>query len=196
MLVRGYHGTSEGTALEIEATCRFKVSRRPGLWLGHGVYFYQEAHRHAKTWALKSNDKVKILWADIEINGCLDLIGCSHWSKISGIFKSFQGEQAELIQLSVATNFLQLNFSDKSQVGYNRIHSELIERIFRERDMHFMGARPKKFTAIRAAFEEGSLIRKTSPSHQQSCIIISIIDSSAIKRWGVYENGVHRELTN
>ena len=48
--VTGYHGTSENLARQILKQ-GFPISKKPGEWLGHGIYFWQESLTWAKEWA-------------------------------------------------------------------------------------------------------------------------------------------------
>lgn len=87
-IVRAYHGTTFSAASEIyHRRSPFRLSDKPGNWLGRGAYFFEENLAQAIDWAIHQVnlrarlgviDSPAILVADLDLTHCLDLCS-SKW---------------------------------------------------------------------------------------------------------------------
>jgi hypothetical protein len=83
MLATGYHGTTTEAAISIYRG-EFILSEKDHLWLGKGIYFFQDAPGLAWWWAdcvvknkkkeLNQDLEPAIVGAEIDIQDCMDLV--------------------------------------------------------------------------------------------------------------------------
>lgn len=85
MEARGYHGTSAEAAQAIMLE-GFKLSRNRYDWLGDGVYFFQDGHARARTWAQERWPDAAVTEVGIELEDCLDLLDPAWFEVISNAF--------------------------------------------------------------------------------------------------------------
>jgi hypothetical protein len=79
--VIGYHGTRRPVALRaVQGLEPIAPSRKPGDWLGHGVYFWEYAPQQAWLWAEavrranRWDDETDVLGCMIRLGNCFDLL--------------------------------------------------------------------------------------------------------------------------
>jgi len=72
--VVGYHGTSAERATLILSGSLFQPSRNDYDWLGHGIYFWEEAPCRAWRWARrKYGANAAVVQSTVRLGQCLDL---------------------------------------------------------------------------------------------------------------------------
>jgi hypothetical protein len=79
--VVGYHGTRKSTAHRVIQNVEdYKRSENNDDWLGHGIYFWEYAPKHAWPWADQRQkqqnwgEEVAVLAAMIRLGNCFDLL--------------------------------------------------------------------------------------------------------------------------
>jgi hypothetical protein len=92
-IVFGFHGTDPAFA---ERLIRGEVrvedwvpSRNQYDWLGHGIYFWEQAPDRAKTWASHGG----VVGAIIRLGTCLDLTDTEHTAMLAKAYVGFSARQ-------------------------------------------------------------------------------------------------------
>lgn len=86
-LVVGYHGTSAKHADVILRETLFRPSENDYDWLGHGVYFWEEAPCRAWRWARqKYGGEAAVVRATVRLGRCLDLTDIRYTEAIRRAF--------------------------------------------------------------------------------------------------------------
>ena len=80
MKVQGFHGTSLTAAREIERR-GFNASSNTYDWLGRGIYFWQDAPMRAREWAEQHHSEPVVVAAEIDLDGCMDLLDIG-WQRV------------------------------------------------------------------------------------------------------------------
>lgn len=197
IIALGYHGTTRIAAEQILQT-EFRESRRDDLWLGYGRYFFQDAPIHALRWGryfakkrTGSADDAAVLYAEIDLSGCIDLIDRMYWPTIGAIWEN-EVRHSSLAQVGMETLLQKLQMSDEDKanlseedrnaLGQNyvdcRIMNIFIQRM-RDKSVLRSGF---EYTSVRAAFTEGQPVHPTSWLWTRSCVIISVLEPRAIKK--------------
>lgn len=93
-LVRGFHGTTTSRARLIRAQSRIMISNNDYDWLGTGAYFFQDAPLRAWKWAtnwatVASGEAPAVIAADIDLDGCFDLLDIDNWRFIETAYNRF-----------------------------------------------------------------------------------------------------------
>jgi hypothetical protein len=190
----GYHGTTKPNADDIQRTS-FRESRRPGLWLGFGRYFFQDAPLHAFWWARyfarrETGDaqNAAVLWTEIDLQSCIDLTDRNYWRAIRSIWEG-EVRQSGLAQLSMEVVFARLSMSadeiaalsrdERDALGQNYVDSQVMN-ILIQRLKNKMQQRGLDFTTVRAAFAEGKPVYESSWLWDRSAVIISVLEPAAM----------------
>jgi hypothetical protein len=86
-LIVGYHGTSARQAEVIVRERLFQLSRNDYDWLGHGVYFWEDAPYRAWRWARgKYGTEAAVVQATVRLGRCLDLTDIRYTEAIRRAF--------------------------------------------------------------------------------------------------------------
>jgi hypothetical protein len=86
-IVVGYHGTSARKAEAIFRERLFQPSENDYDWLGHGIYFWEEAPYRAWRWAgQKYGHDAAVVQANIRLGRCLDLTDIRYTKAIRQAF--------------------------------------------------------------------------------------------------------------
>lgn len=73
-VVVGYHGTTAAQAEKILTTQQITPSTNVWDWIGHGIYFWEDAPLRAWQWAEKRYDEeAAVVRASLRLGACLDL---------------------------------------------------------------------------------------------------------------------------
>jgi|HubBroStandDraft_6_1064221.scaffolds.fasta_scaffold133964_3 hypothetical protein len=180
--VRGYHGTLDVHADQI-AREGFQSSRRKGLWLGNGVYFFEEAPMHALRWAqqisIRRAGNPAVFEVELDLSECMDLTDGLHWPLIESVWTqysaSFKGEQLSIRAL------VDEEYAKTGIVGKNIIDGQLMNlAVALHQEM--LEAQGKRITTVRGAFVEGQPIFPNSWLFRESHVIVVAIDPEAILR--------------
>jgi hypothetical protein len=72
--VVAFHGTSRRTAETLVSGVPFRQSENEGDWLGHGIYFWENAPQQAWTWAKQRHkSEAAVVGALVRLGRCIDL---------------------------------------------------------------------------------------------------------------------------
>lgn len=192
--VVSYHGTTNVRADEIERT-EFRMSRRPGLWLGYGRYFFQDGPIHAIRWgqymARKETGDVAnavVLSAEIDLQECIDLTDRRYWSAIRSLWRN-EVKDSGLSQLGINVLLDRLSMTDgeraelseedKSALGRNYVDCEVMNS-FIQRMKDKMRSRGFDYTTVRAAFIEGRPVYDDSWLWNRSSVVVSVLEPRAM----------------
>jgi hypothetical protein len=191
--VVGYHGTTNSNADKIRRTS-FRESRRAGLWLGFGRYFFQDAPIHALKWAryrarkeTGDSENAAVLCAEIDLAECIDLTDRSYWPQIRSIFEN-EVRDTGTSQLGIDTLLNRLSMTEeeraeltdeeKIQLGMHYVDCEVMN-IFIQRLKDKMRPKGFDYSTVRAAFIEGDPVYLNSWLWDRSAVVISILEPRA-----------------
>ena len=165
-VVFGYHGCprSVGEAILSGRDPQLKRSKNLYDWLGHGVYFWENAPERAMEWAKESIKRKKekaepfVIGAVIDLGRCLNLMDVKNHAVLrqvySGLVKLCEKQGTKLPQ------------NDKKRHNLDCMVINIAQGILRERGL--------AFDTIRGAFPEGdpiypgaTILEKT---HVQICV--------------------------
>lgn len=206
-VVVGYHGTTNVRADEIQRT-EFRMSRRTGLWLGYGRYFFQDGPIHAMRWAQymarkETGDAANavVLCAEVGLHECIDLTDRRYWSAIHGLWYqeikdsglSQLGVDALLDRLSMTPmERAALTDDERNALGRNYVDCEVMN-LFIQRMKDAMRARGYDYTTVRAAFIEGRPVYENSWLWNRSSVVVSVLEPRAL---GPIERVSQTEMVN
>jgi hypothetical protein len=179
--VWGYHGTTKEAAKSI-CQKNFLLSEKNYLWLGSGLYFFQDAPNLAWAWADELVSRIRgksavvcepaVICAQIVLEDCMDLLD-STWHEVlrlgrEAVAKLYAAEdrklpeQKEFVRGDVAgPHRLDYMVINTAIAEYNRRHSPPIR-------------------CVRGAFLEGDPLYETSHVFSQGHVAIAVRDSSVI----------------
>lgn len=105
-----FHGTCADSAEKIIREGKFRVSSRPGYYLGDGVYFYESSCWHARNWGkLKCSRQGKkwvVFVAILNLKNCLDLHNRKHVESIQRIAGKLKARTGEVLNDSIVINYI------------------------------------------------------------------------------------------
>jgi len=170
----GYHGTSVASAERILAE-GFEISRNEYDWLGDGAYFFQDAPARAAEWARQRfGADAAVLGAEIDLDGCLDLMDVRWQRVIANAYDSFVEEAGRRpYSLPVQSR------------GAHRLDRVVIN--FAAEALLTTGVLVR---SVRSAFEEGWPIFPGSALRDRSHVQIAVRDLSAVSRTWLHSEGV------
>ena len=168
IIVTGYHGTTKAAAEKI-LTEGFVPSVNDWDWLGHGVYFWQDAPVRAYNWArerLAGTDQfATVVAARIRLDGFVDLLDQR------GI-RTLQDLAADFERQKLSTRLANAK-------GANRLDCAVFN--FASDVLSWLGA---EVAGYRAACVEGKPLTPGSPVFDLSHVQIVVIDRTAIlEKW-------------
>ncbi|HET7229515.1 MAG TPA: hypothetical protein VFJ16_05900 [Longimicrobium sp.] len=162
----GYHGTSVENAERILAR-GFQASRNDYDWLGDGAYFFQDAPARAAEWARQRfGVDAAVLGAEIDLDGCLDLLD-PRWHDL--IRESFN---LLVTDLQAAGQRV-----PRQTFGAHRLDREVINHA-----AHVVGAEGIAVRSVRAAFIEGEPLFPGSALWSRAHVQIAVRNQDAIVR--------------
>jgi hypothetical protein len=155
-IVTSYHGTNAVRAEEILRTQRIKPSENVWDWIGHGVYFWENAPLRAWQWAEKKyGDEAAVVVADVKLGVCLDLTDTRYTSILKFAHQ-------RLVQLHAARGEVLPENRGKARYLDCLVVNYVAEQILRDVE------------TVRATFLEGDPIYSGSAfftqSHIQVCV--------------------------
>ena len=184
MKVLGYHGTTMNCVERIQEV-GFKKSTRASLWMGSGVYFFQDAPARAYDWAefiseRRGGIKSAVIRAEIDLTDCIDLVDAKWWS-----FLRYSCKKVESKWRSVEAQISPIEaFRDPTLegIGKNYVDCAVMNEFFRMLRGKAGVPCPR---SVRCPFMEGRPIHPTSWLYDRASVIINVVDPSAIKTWDV-----------
>jgi hypothetical protein len=158
-----YHGTSIEKAEVILSSGQFIPSKNDYDWLGHGVYFWENAPLRAFQWAKQRyRDRGVVIEANVALGFCLDLTDSRYTSALKQAYERLRDAYLES-SLPLPINKNKANYLDCLVINY------LTTYILPECD------------TVRAAFLEGDPIYSGSMLRAQSHIQIVVRNMTCIK---------------
>jgi hypothetical protein len=174
IVVTGYHGTSLEAAEDILRE-GFKPSRRPWEWLGHGIYFWQDAPIRAFEWATEWLGQkgyvgpIAVVAAEINLSGFVDLLDQQGMRLLRTFAEKVNG-RPEFASLA-------------NRPPVNRLDCALFN--FATYVLSLDGVR---VSGYRAAVVEGKPLTLNSPIHELSHVQLAVIERDVILRTWMVES--------
>jgi len=187
LLINCYHGTTSSRAESILKN-GFKASTAPRMWLGTGVYFFQEGFDLCCEWARKSckrpnakaTDTPVVLHAQINMEHGIDLIANRNWPTLRNIYKANYVNLKSLKQNGIDTLVRPMTVAEKKLDFDHPLDHVLIDRLVdAETTARAYNGFPGP-TLVRAAFVEGETVDPRSWLFDRAAVIVSVVDRSCI----------------
>lgn len=179
--ILGYHGCDREVGRKLIDGIRFKHSKNPYDWLGHGVYFWEANPIRALSFIKdvkkrkgQSDRNVAVVGAVIDMGYCLDLLSESSINLLKDAFVSFRGlmrKAGEPMPKNEGGHDLMLRKLDCAVVNY--LHASRNEE-----------GKPS-FQTVRGLFTEGKPAFVGSGFQKKTHIQICVRRSANIK--GVFK---------
>jgi len=183
--ILGYHGTTVENGEKILAS-RFNISRADTLWLGHGIYFFQDApiraQRRANLVSHERSSRPFLIRAVIETGNCLDLLDWHHWSLLKKFYDQYESEiaaEAENLPDQMGSEFVDRtseSYDTYRSLSWRRYKDNLLINTF----VKYMEKVGITFDTIRCPFVSGSPIFRESWIFKASSVVVNVLDHSAI----------------
>ena len=180
-LVIGFHGCDLALRNKlVNGTSSLKPSRNKYDWLGNGIYFWENNHYRALSFAkeLKARQGQKskivtpaVVGAVIDMGFCLDLLDEEFIKLVRGSFKTLS-DAFKIAGFAVPTN---KNVSNSNDLLLRNLDCAVIE------NLHRVKANVKPFDSVRCAFIEGQPLYANAGFHSKNHIQICIRNPNCIK---------------
>jgi len=189
--VTGYHGTSAEAARKI-LEGDFKPSENSWEWLGHGIYFWQDAPYRALEWARSwlshkgYQGPLTVVAAEIDLRNFIDLLDLEGMRVPPPRGRGAAGGGVTRLLRHVTGKFLRDLDRDgkilRNKPPINRLDCGLFNFA-----TNVLGSSMKiEIAGYRAACVEGERITSESPIYDKSHVQIAVIDKTAIlEKWMV-----------
>lgn len=183
MFLQGYHGTNTARAREILGN-NFQSSVRAGLWLGDGIYFYQDAPKLAKVWAKNISetrkDSPSVLIAKLASTRMIDLTDAHYWDIIRELYEIQIRDAPGKTQLGMGFLFKNKSEYESRLLGANFVDHRLMNVLIRYLITRATENGSPTPQMVRAAFVEGVPVHPDSWLFDKASVIVSVFDPSAI----------------
>jgi hypothetical protein len=167
----GYHATSASAAATILATGRIEPSTNAWDWLGHGIYFWENAPGRAWQWAVEKHpEEPAVVIASIRLGACLDLTDNRFTSAVQVAYHRLRTAFAEAKQ-TLPSNRGKARYLDCLVINY--VCSEILKNI----------------ETVRATFPEGEPLYTGSAFHHQSHIQVCVRTPANIVKMALHDRG-------
>lgn len=188
-LVDCYHGTTLARA-KIILRDGFRISTRPRMWLGSGVYFFQDAPQLSRQWAEfvagrsvgpASGDAQipSVIHMQVESSEIIDLASGSYWSLLHELYTTRRASFNGLAQNGIDILCRPMTLEEKKLDLDHPIDHRLADIFIAS--LRALSGVSTKPSAIRAVFMEGRPIHPTSWFFDQSSIMVNVVDTSIIR---------------
>ena len=168
----GYHGTTLEAAEKI-VTDGFRPSSNPWEWLGHGIYFWQDAPNRARDWAKEwhaskgYNGPIAVVAAQIDLHNFVDLLDQVDMELVSEYAGKFESRMSEL------------GSKLKNKYPVHRLDCAVFNFL-----TNVLSSKGRVIRGYRAACVEGKRITTGSPIYDRSHVQLAVIDQDAIlQKW-------------
>ena len=169
----------------------FTFREEPWHWLGHGVYFWQDAELRAFEWALQRVQRDRkqgslesqpaVVSATISLDACLDLLDIRYWPIIdkawSAVTKSNQEKGIELPDQIAPAEALLSDPAHKKRYGNNQKDCAAVNMA-----VQLLKENGTPVTTARGAFMEGGGVFDDSWLRERSHVQIAVVDPLAIPK--------------
>lgn len=176
IIVTGYHGSTRKVAQQI-VDDDFVASLNDWDWLGHGVYFWQDAPERAYRWAerrildLGLQEPAAVVAARIHLNGFVDMLDQRGMTLLQDLARSYQRQHPSS------------SLANKS--GANRLDCAVFN--FATSMLSWLGV---GVAGYRAACVEGNALTPGSPIFDLSHVQLVVVNREAIlEKWIVQTHG-------
>lgn len=178
--IYGYHGTLETNVPGI-LDYGFQVKENHWDWLGHGIYFWQDAPHRAREWGRfwgKKGARIAVLKARIVLTDCVDLLDIAWDATIREQADAFTDKIARQKDVSLR------NYRRGKQKGRHELDCAFFEYLH-----GILSEVGSPFRCVRAAVTEGDPILEDSPICYRSHVQIAVRDSTLIQEVEVIYTG-------
>ena len=179
----GYHGTTEEAADKLVRE-NFQLSENSWEWLGHGVYFWQDAPKRAREWARswlslrkKYDGPVAVVAAEIDLTDFVDMLDLEGVQRMREVVESF----AQQDDGSTRVNEPPKNYLDCAifNVATKMLSSEGLQ-----------------VAGYRACCVEGTRLVENSPIYDRSHVQLAVLDQSTILRKWLVKDDEQRKISH
>jgi hypothetical protein len=171
LIVNGYHGTTSSNVENI-LTKGFLPSTNSYDWLGHGIYFWQDAPMRAREWVEESKargiEKPVVIKARLKLSNCVDLLDVGWRDLIARSATKFLSSRDRSVRRGTLFN---------STTGRHNLDCAFFNFLVR-----WLSQRNFEVGAIRAAVGEGDQILPGSPIRLKSHVQIAILNPALISK--------------
>lgn len=168
------HGTSLDRWQSIR-TEGFKSTTRRASWLGFGSYFFVDGPVRSGRWAeqvaKRHDSKPVVITAEIDLSDSINLLDIEYWDLVR---EAYADVPEELSQVG-PSHLYDPAFIDHEKVGFNYRDCAAMNI--------FIGSLTtigQQFRSIVAAFPEGKPLAPDSWLFDEACVMINVVDPSAI----------------
>lgn len=174
IIVDGYHGTTREAA-QLLLSQEFAPSANPWEWLGHGVYFWQDAPRRAREWAREwlarknYHGPVAVVGARIQLNNFVDLLDLEGSDFLRRVATSFVSRPSDRIP--------------KNKPPRNNLDCAVFNFA-----TTMLSSEGIAVAGYRAACVEGEPLVEDSPIFTRSHVQLAVLDQSCILRKWIVED--------
>jgi len=179
--IRCFHGTTLDRAISIKGSGFFD-STSDGLWLGTGIYFFENGYEHASSWAKRLGEDHGVVPAIIEaklnIQVLVDLSDRAHWQAMkdardclfsNGVLPEQAGPEVLLADDEVY----------RSQSWKHECDHVVVDQ-YLESINYEMAETGRTVDAVRCPFVGGRQVYEDSWFFRRSCSMIAIKNGEAI----------------
>ncbi len=179
--IRCFHGTTEDRATAIMKSGFFE-STSDGLWLGTGIYFFENGFNHARSWAetmaTKEGKKPGVLEAKLKVETIVDLSDRDHWKAVQSVYQ----------QLCTAPDFPaqtgpEVLFADeptyRKETWKHSVDHRVMDK-YLEIVSNKLSKSGKILDAVRCPFAGGRQVYDASWFFNRSCSMIAVKNGKAI----------------
>lgn len=186
----GYHGTTLESASQILNGRSFRFAERDGLWLGRGVYFFEDGPEHARSWAqnvaAERSSQPAVIEVVIEADYIIDLSDKLYWSMIRETFEQLKSEDSVRDQIGPQGIWNPVE-RRAEKFGHNYLDFDVMNR-FLELYCGISNDQGIKFDMVRCPFIAGDQVYEKSWFFRRACIMISVLRLDAIKSLSLVNN--------
>jgi hypothetical protein len=175
-----HHGTHScvGAKIEVDGFV-IPTTSRNSLWLGKGVYFFQEAPNRAAKWAKEAalrysnrfgrHSEPMVYESEIDLTDCLDIFDISNFDLLKKFCITLSGALPEQVSLPSS-----LSNPRQYKAGYNFADCDVFNRLIDARTID------EHFSSIRVPMPEGAPLHPTSYLLEDSAVVVNVVDVKAI----------------
>lgn len=180
-IVYAYHGCDRSVGENVLlGRDQLRKSENPYDWLGHGIYFWENAPKKAMDWATLCRDDPRYSRGDIKEPYVLGAV-----IQLSNCWNLLDKENHRLIQKAHARFLTVLEEFEAHPIrndnGLRRLDCAVIN--FAREVWQEETGNKEPFDAVRAAFIEGDALYDTSGFYSDTHIQICVRNTACIKGW-------------
>ncbi|MCC0034114.1 MAG: hypothetical protein H6887_02460 [Hoeflea sp.] len=159
------------------------------MWLGTGVYFFQEGYDLCHAWAMKAcqrasanpGDTPAVLHAKINTQFGIDLISNTHWPLLRAVYDVHKEEYRNHHQNGIDTLIRPMTPQETSLDYDHPLDHSIIDTLVDVEALYRRRRQLPEPTLVRAAFVEGQAVDRRSWLFDAAAVIVSVIDHECIE---------------